>query len=118
LSKCFIIIILIMTNSYVAKFLLFYGIFVLIIIICVVYINYLQNIIATQDFTSFLLNPLFSYSLIPLLFIAFIFQAWSYYVLAKGKGYSGWLTLLVLVNLIGLIILIVLPSKNKSSKKK
>src|ERR1700722_13635796 len=103
-----------MNNSYISKFLKVYGTFVAIIIICLLYVINLQNAISSQNYNSFLLNPLLPYAMIPLLIIAAICNFWSYYILAKGKGYSGWLTLLAFLNLIGLLILIVLPNKYKA----
>lgn len=40
-----------------------------------------------------------------------ILYLWGCVMYAKGKGYSGWLGLLALLNWIGLIILAVLPDK-------
>lgn len=45
--------------------------------------------------------------------LANVFYFWSHYLLAKAKGYSGWLTLLGLINLFGLLILFILPDKRK-----
>lgn len=41
---------------------------------------------------------------------------YSHYLLAKAKGYSGWLTLLGFINLIGLLILFLLPDKETTAK--
>ncbi len=37
---------------------------------------------------------------------------WFYYY-AKAKGYSGWLALLGFLNLIGFIIILLLPNRNR-----
>lgn len=41
----------------------------------------------------------------------FIYGLYNY---AKAKGYSGWLALLGFLNILGLIILVVLPDKRKN----
>jgi hypothetical protein len=38
---------------------------------------------------------------------------WGFYNYAKGKGYSGWLALLGLLQLLGLLIIAFLPDKTK-----
>lgn len=47
------------------------------------------------------------------LLISYPLYFWSHYLLAKAKGYSGWLTLLALINVIGIVILFLLPSRIK-----
>ena len=39
---------------------------------------------------------------------------YSHYLLAKAKGYSGWLTFLALINAIGLAIIFLLPDRRKN----
>ncbi|HBQ51003.1 TPA: hypothetical protein DD690_03410 [Candidatus Daviesbacteria bacterium] len=46
--------------------------------------------------------------------IAYGLYIWSHYLLAKAKGYSGWLTLLALINTIGLAIIFLLPDRRKT----
>lgn len=48
-----------------------------------------------------------------LILISYFFYFWSHYLLAKAKGYSGWLTLLAFINVIGIVILFLLPNKIK-----
>lgn len=54
------------------------------------------------------------YILAPLLILAEGFYIYSHYLLAKAKGYSAWLTLLALINTIGLAILFLLPDRRKN----
>ena len=46
-----------------------------------------------------------------LLLTAWLLYIMSHYSLAKAKGYSGWLALLGLVKVVGLLILLLLPSR-------
>lgn len=53
-----------------------------------------------------------------LLVVAFglpgIVSAWyAHYLLAKAKGYSGWWSLLIVLNLLGLAILIIMPNRRQ-----
>jgi len=49
-----------------------------------------------------------------LIILAYGLYTWSHYLLAKAKGYSGWLTLLALINTIGLAIIFLLPDRRKN----
>lgn len=55
-----------------------------------------------------------SYALIPLVILAEGLYIYSHYLLAKAKGYSGWLTLLALINTIGLVIIFLLPDRREN----
>ncbi|MDP3733018.1 MAG: hypothetical protein Q8Q91_00610 [Candidatus Daviesbacteria bacterium] len=46
--------------------------------------------------------------------IVYGLYVWSHYLLAKAKGYSGWLTLLALISMIGLAIIFLLPDRRKT----
>lgn len=48
-----------------------------------------------------------------LLIIGEFLFIYGLYFYAKAKGYSGWLCLFGLLNLLGLIILVLLPDKRK-----
>jgi len=54
------------------------------------------------------------YLLIPVGLLAYGLYAWSHYLLAKAKGYSGWLIGLAAINTIGLAIIFLLPDKMKN----
>lgn len=99
--------------SYNSKFFLVYGGYIIIFVICIVYLTNVQYAISSGNYDSYLLNPLLIYSMVPLLMVAIICNFLAHYILAKGKGYSGWLTLLALLNIVGIIILLILPNKNK-----
>jgi hypothetical protein len=107
-----------MNTAYRAKFLKVLGAYVVILVILIVYIINVERTISSESYNSFLLNPLFAYAMLPLIVAAFVCYFWAHYILAKGKGYSGWLTLLALINVIGLIILLFLPNKKKAALDK
>lgn len=52
--------------------------------------------------------------LLPLALISFGCLFYGLYNYAKAKGYSGWLALLGFLQILGLIILVVLPDKHKN----
>jgi len=107
-----------MNTAYRAKFLKVLGAYVVIIIILITYVTHVERTVSSENYNSFLLNPLFAYAMLPLIVAAFVCYAWAHYILAKGKGYSGWFTLLALINVIGLIILIFLPNKMRAAPDK
>ena len=49
--------------------------------------------------------------LVPVVVITEVFYFYIHYLLAKAKGYSGWLALLGLIQTFGLLILFLLPDK-------
>jgi hypothetical protein len=48
-----------------------------------------------------------------MLILSTVFYFYGVYCYAKGKGYSGWLTFLGCLHLLGLLILVVLPDHRK-----
>lgn len=48
-----------------------------------------------------------------LMFIGFVLFLWGCVQYAKGKGYSGWVGLLGLLNIFGLLVLVLLRDKHK-----
>ena len=59
--------------------------------------------------------PKLIYLLIPLMLIAYGLQFYSIYLFLKAKGYTGWLTFLGLVNIIGFAIVALLPDRERFS---
>jgi hypothetical protein len=51
-----------------------------------------------------------------LVLVGVVFFIWGCMNYAEGKGHSKWLGLLGLLSCIGLIILVILPDKNKELK--
>ena len=65
-----------------------------------------------RDYLSFII--VFSKYILPIIvFIAYGLYVWSHYLLAKAKGYSGWLILLALIPTFGLAIIALLPDRRK-----
>lgn len=55
-----------------------------------------------------------TYLWVPVMLIAYGLHFYSIYLLLKAKGYSGWLTLLGLINIFGFAIVALLPDRRKS----
>lgn len=51
---------------------------------------------------------------IPIMIIAYVLYFYSHYLLAKAKGYGGWLALFALINTFGILILFLLPDRRKT----
>lgn len=60
--------------------------------------------------------PLFLQFSLFLLIVGFVLNFYSLYLLAKAKGYTGWLILLGLINIFGLLFLVLLPDRRKTAK--
>ncbi len=101
-----------MNKSHRVKFSKVFGVYVLLTLSLFVYVRFSEDALTSENYSSFLLNPLFGYAMVSIGIAALLCYIWSFYILAKGKGYSAWLTLLAGFSLIGLLILLFLPNKN------
>lgn len=52
--------------------------------------------------------------LAPIAILATTLYFYSHYLLAKAKGYNGWLMLLALINIFGTLILFLLPDRRQT----
>ena len=58
-------------------------------------------------------RPEWSLALDITILAGWVIYAWGCFYLVTGKGYSRWLTLLAILTLFGLIILLLLPDRNR-----
>jgi hypothetical protein len=110
-----------MKPSYKSKFFIVLGASIILYSIPLLYVSTLYTMMQPDklnnlDTNSIFLNPNLPYLIVPFVLAAIYCFIWSCYIIAKGKGYTGWLSLLALSNIIGLVILVILP--NKFDKKK
>lgn len=98
-------------NKFLKVFLSSLALFILIIIFLISVYNLTTNE-SVKEIPDYIL---FISKVLPILVIvAYGLYIWSHYLLAKAKGYSGWFTLLALINTIGLAIIFLLPDKRKN----
>ncbi len=100
-------------NSFRKVFLVFLFL-VLLIVIDFIWISNTINKGVNISESSLIIAQWLSYALVPLVILAEGLYIYSHYLLAKAKGYSGWLTLLALINTIGLAIIFLLPDRRKN----
>lgn len=107
-----------MLSSYKTKFFIYFIVSFIFFLIPLLYLSFLATMVQSNNFdsNSILLNPNLPYLIRPSLIIANVFFILSCYMIVRGKGYTRWLTFFALLNIIGLAILIILPSKLTEKK--
>jgi len=85
--------------------------------IVVVYAIALRQTLSAETYDAYLLDPAFGMAAFTSGFLGYVFYSWSLYLLAKGKGYSGWFALLAIGSIIGLLILVFLPDRYRANSR-
>lgn len=98
-----------MVIHYRNQFLKVFGLSILLFLIVIIYLLTIELQIENGLYNKIIFQIIWIVGV-----VAWILYVWSHYLLAKAKGYSAWLTLLALINTIGLAILFLLPDKRKN----
>lgn len=102
-----------MLISYRNKFIKVFVLSAILEAIPLTYVISLGRALESGNYGGLLFNPSIPLLLIPIMLLAVGLQSWSFYLYARAKGYSGWLALMGLTNIFGLVLLVFLPDKRR-----
>jgi hypothetical protein len=80
----------------------------------VVYLLALRQSLSSEAYGTQLLNPIIAKAALAIGLLAYTLYTWSLYLLARAKGYTGWLAALAILSIVGLLILLSLPDRTPS----